>query len=280
MTSPAASTLRTLIVDDEALARRRLRQLLDGCTSPRIEVRGEAADARALGAALDALEVDLLFLDIDLPGLGGLAAAGRLTPGATPPALVFVTAHGGHALQAYELGAVDYLRKPVHSERLQRALNRADAMVRAARLYPASASHGAGAIAGPTATAPEPALRVHARNRDERLPLREVLYIKAELKYLTVVTPRHRHLMSGSLEDLETRYGDHFVRVHRNALVARWALRALVREPARSPAATSGAATGSSGWCVQLATLDEMLPISRRQLSAVRAAWSRTAEAS
>ena len=287
MRTTSAPTLRTYIVDDETRARRRLRQLLDGCASPRVEVRGEAGNARALCGVLEALEVDLLFLDVELPGLGGLAAVARLTPDTRPPALVFVTEHTGHALQAYELGAIDYLCKPVTRERLQRTLDRAEAMVRAASRLAAPAPGLAGGVAVATGersaapgTSPGPVLQVHARDRDERLPLHEVLYVRAELKYLTVRTARRQHLMSGSLDDLESRYGDHFVRIHRNALVARWALSALVREPAGPCASPTGRPATPASWRVQLMALDETLPISRRQLPAVRAALAGTPGAS
>jgi two-component system response regulator AlgR len=109
----------------------------------------------------------------------------------------------------------------------------------------------------------EESLTVQSRGRLERLPLAQVLYLKAELKYLTVVTATAAHLLEGSLSELEQRHGNRFIRIHRNALVARSALCALDRHEA---------GPDGSGWVVRLHGLDEALPVSRRQLAAVREA--------
>jgi len=251
------STLRVLVVDDEPLARLRLRSLLDGMDSPAVQVLGEAADADEALRWLQQGSVDALLLDIRMPGRSGLALAEALKALPAPPAVVFVTAHAEHALKAFDLEAVDYLTKPVRRDRLQAALQRV-----AQRLQPAAAPAAA-----------TPVLVVHDRGRVLRLPLDEVLYLKAELKYVTLRTAGHSYVLDDALADLEQRLealGAGFIRVHRNALVARHAVRALeYRSEER----------GEEGWSVRVAPLDEWLMVSRRQLPAVREALVETSTA-
>ena len=251
--------IRVLLVDDEALARLRLRALLQDCADPASEVIGEAGDADTALALLRERGADLLLLDIGLPGRDGvqLAAALRSLPHA--PSVVFVTAHAGHALHAFELDAVDYLTKPVSRERLRAALQRVAQRRRVAEAPPAA---GAGVAA---------VLVVHDRGRVLRLPLADVLYMKAELKYVTLRTAAHSYVLDDPLSDLEQRLGDGFLRVHRNALVARSAVRALQRR--RADAAGGDEGSGEH-WAVQVLPTGEWLSVSRRQLAAVREALS------
>jgi two-component system response regulator AlgR len=277
---PATTPLRLLLVDDEALARLRLRTLLQEL--PGVQVAGEAADADAALAQVHAAaraeadaqgpSLDALLLDIRMPGRDGLRLAAALKALPRPPAVIFVTAHGEHAVKAFELEALDYLTKPVRRDRLQAALDR----VRQ-RMRPVTA--------GPASAAPGPALVITDRGRVLRLPLEEVLYLRAEQKYVTLRTALHTHVLDESLTELEQRIGELaavsgpqapvFIRVHRNALVGRHAVRALAqRDPSpregEPPGAVSEAA--GEGWAVQVAPLDEWLAVSRRQVSAVRAA--------
>ncbi|WP_394790157.1 LytR/AlgR family response regulator transcription factor [Rhodoferax sp.] len=244
-------TLRVLIVDDEALARTRLRTLLGDCMTPPAVVAGEAGNAEQALALLLTLRFDLLLLDIHMPGMDGVQLAQHLQTLAQPPAVVFVTAHAGYALQAFEVAALDYLTKPVRLERLQQALQKVQRVAQ-------------------VPSAPEPdsiedALVIHDRGRTERVPLASVLYLKAELKYITVRTAARSHILDGSLSELEARYAQVFIRVHRNALVSRRALRALEKhfDPEEG-----------EGWAVRLQGLDEPLMVSRRQLAAVREAMA------
>jgi two-component system response regulator AlgR len=246
--------LKVLIVDDEGLARLRLRGLVEAIGDPRAEVVGEAGDARTAIALLETTAVDVLLLDIRMPGRSGLQLADALRRRDHPPAVVFVTAHAGHALDAFELEATDYLTKPVRRERLQAALQRV-AQRRATTL--------------PAASAPAaPVLVVSDRGRVLRVPLAELLYLKAELKYVTLRTATASHLLDDALADLEQRLGDAVVRIHRNALVARHAVRALEK---RAPTAADDSAA-ADGWAVRIAATDEWLAVSRRQLAAVREA--------
>jgi len=248
--------MKILVVDDEALARLRLRSLVEQIAAAQpqfaLETVAEAGDVPQALALLQATAIDAVLLDIRMPGEGGLQLAARLQQLRDPPLVIFVTAHAEHALQAFELDAVDYLTKPVRKERLQAALQRVHQ-----RLFPAPR-------AATQAAAPDAALVVSDRGRTLRIPLGEVLYLKAELKYVTLRTLEHSHVLDDALSDLELRLhelGGDFLRIHRNALVARRAIRALELHGHES-----------DGWAVRVAPLDEWLAVSRRQVAAVRAA--------
>ncbi len=241
-----SALLRVLLVDDEDLARMRLRSLVAQCASPQTVVVGEAGNAGEALAWLATNDCDLVLLDIRMPGRDGMQLAAEIKARAPAPAIVFVTAHADHALQAFDLEAVDYLTKPVRRERLQAALTRV-----AQR-----------AAASPEA---EPVIVVSELGRVVRVPVREVLYLKAELKYVSLRTAARTHVLDDALTDLEQRLGSRFLRVHRNALVARHAMRALERRPASDD-------EGGEGWAVRVAPVDEWLAVSRRQVAAVREA--------
>jgi two-component system, LytTR family, response regulator AlgR len=246
-------SIQVLIVDDEALARSRLRTLLAECTSPHTDVVGEAANAVQTMEQVQRSGCNLVLLDVHMPGVDGMALAARLRELATPPAVVFVTAHAEHALQAFELEAADYLAKPVRRERLQQALHKVERLL--------LARHG-GARHEPSSASTE-SLLIQERGRSERVALSDVLYLKAELKYITVRTASKEHIFHGALSDLEQRYAHLFVRIHRNALVARRAVRAV--EKHHDP-------VEGEGWTVRLDGVEERLAVSRRQLAAVREA--------
>jgi two-component system, LytTR family, response regulator AlgR len=242
-------TLQVLVVDDEALARSRLRTLLGDCSAPAAAVAGEAANAAQAMEFLQRLSFDAVLLDIHMPGADGLVLAQALRLLPQPPAVVFVTAHSGHAVAAFELEALDYVTKPVRLERLQVALQKVERAIQA--------RGGAAPAAVPEI------LLIQDRGRTERVPLIEVLYFKAELKYITVRTAGRSYILDASLSELEERHSTQFLRVHRNALVARRAVRALEKhyDPEEG-----------EGWAVRLNGIDEVLAVSRRQLSAVREA--------
>lgn len=252
--------LRVFIVDDEELARLRLRSLLADVETPRAEAVGEAATATQAMSWLAQHECDVVLLDIQMPGVDGTRLAAELREQPQAPAVVFVTAHAEHAVKAFELDAIDYLTKPVRRERLQAALAR---VVERQRLRPAAAE----------ADATDPVLVVNDRGRVTRVPVSEVLYLKAELKYVTLRTARHTYVLDDSLAELEDRLGQRMLRVHRNALVARHAVRALERRALPGEEDDDG----KEGWAVRIVEVDEWLAVSRRQVAAVREALSQGA---
>lgn len=240
-------TLRVLIVDDEPLARARLRVLLGDCRQPEALAAGEADCAAQALALAQHQRFDVALVDIHMPGADGLQLARALRDVPQPPLVVFVTAHAEHAVQAFEVEAVDYLTKPVRRERLQAALQKVERLL---HMQPTRETDAA-----------QDWLIISERGRTVRVPLAEVLYLKAELKYITVRTAEASHLLDSSLSQLEDKYPERFLRIHRNALVARNAIRALVRH--HDP-------EEGEGWAVRLAGIDELLMVSRRQTAAVR----------
>lgn len=242
--------MNLLIVDDEPLARIRMLQLLAdiGDQVPHLVV-GEAGNAAECLKALAAQPVDCVLLDIQMPGQTGLSIAQGFKEQASKfgqvPSVIFVTAYEQHAVQAFEVSAVDYLVKPVRAARLQEALKK----------VPAREEPGA-----------ESAITVSERGRIVKVPLREVLFLKAELKYVTIRTRDREFVSEQALTTLETRYSSHFVRVHRNALVARSAIAGLQR--ARQ---VSDDGDPEAHWEVLLRGSDERLEVSRRQLAQIKA---------
>jgi DNA-binding LytR/AlgR family response regulator len=176
-------------------------------------VLAEASTASAAQAWLREHGCDLVLLDVQMPGPDGLMLAEALRHHARPPLVVFVTAHARHAVEAFELDAVDYLTKPVRLERLQAALGRV-----AQRLQEREALQARTALQQDEQQAEEDVLPINDRGRVLRVPVAEVLYLKAELKYLTVRTATDRYVMDGTLNDWEQRLGARFLRIHRNAL--------------------------------------------------------------
>lgn len=242
-------TLKVLLVDDEALARARLKTLLGDCKQPVTVLQGEAANASDAMELLKRVAVDVVLLDINLPGANGITLAHLLREMPKAPAVVFVTAHAQHAVHAFELEAIDYLTKPVRLERLQAALQKVER------------AKSAKQDARPQAM--QEVVIIQERGHTERLPLSEVLYFKAELKYITVRTATRSYILDGSINELEEKYAAQFIRIHRNAIIARRAVRALVKhvDPQEG-----------EGWAVRLADVQELLFVSRRQVGAVREA--------
>ena len=265
----AVPPLRVLLVDDEELARLRLRSLVHDCIDPQATVVGEAANATQALAWLVTQRCDLVLLDVQMPGRDGTQVAAELREqaltGAIVPAVVFVTAHAQHALRAFDLEAVDYLTKPVKRDRLHAALQRV-----AQRLAQRSAQRGV-LREVPAVQEQTPVIVVSDRGRVVRVPLDEVLYLKAELKYVTLRTAQNTYVVDEPLSDLESRLGNRFLRIHRNALVARRAMRALER---RVIAGEGGGEAGDigEGWAVCMAPVNEWLAVSRRQVGVVREA--------
>ena len=241
--------LKVLLVDDEALARSRLRTLLAACAAPGAVVLAEAANGSQAMTELKQVAFDLVLLDVRMPGTDGVLLAQMIASMPQPPAVVFVTAHAEHAVQAFDVAAADYLTKPVRLERLQQALQKVERIVQSKQKQSADFL--------------VETLIIQDRGRTERVPLSEVLYLKAELKYVTVRTATRSYIFDGSLNELEEKYATQFMRIHRNALIARRAVRALEKHYDTEE---------GEGWAVRLNGIPELLAVSRRQLSAVREA--------
>ncbi|HSW17926.1 MAG TPA: LytTR family DNA-binding domain-containing protein [Ramlibacter sp.] len=244
--------MQVLLVDDEVLARSRLRTLLGDCREPAAAVAAEAANATQAMELLRRQRFDVALLDVRMPGADGLSLAQVIRSLADPPPVVFVTAHADHAVQAFELEAVDYLTKPVRLERLQQALQKVERTATMLRTRPPET--------------PQDALVIQDRGMLVRVPVSEVIYFKAELKYVTVRTAGRSYILDASLSELEQRHTQRFLRVHRNALVALRALRALEKHDDPEE---------GEGWAVRLDGVDELLAVSRRQLGAVKDALTR-----
>jgi two-component system response regulator AlgR len=244
-------TLRILLVDDEVPARRRLRDLLDDCGSALpIAVVGEAQHGREALEMLQSAPADLVLTDIHMPDMDGIELARHLLKLSHPPVVIFTTAFHEHAVQAFEVNAVDYLMKPVRVQRLLSALHKVP------RLKPVTAEKLAQLPA-----AARRFLSVTERSRVVLVPVEDIVYLKAELKYITIRTVQREYLLEESLTKLESEFGGRFVRVHRNCLVARDFIRGFERRVNDD---------GDSHWEVLLTGVDESLPVSRRKQFVVR----------
>lgn len=242
---------RVLIVDDEAPARSRMRDLLaDVNAELPVVVAGEAANGREALQIAEAGGVDVALLDVRMPGMDGIEVARHLQQLAVPPAVIFTTAYDAYAIQAFELHVVDYLLKPIKASRLQAALSRVAQV-------PALSSETLRGMQ----QAPRACLSVAERGRVHLIPVQDILFLRAELKYITVRTGAREYLIEESLTQLEQEFAERFVRVHRNCLVARTAIRGFERV---------GADAGEGPWQVVLAGLEERIPVSRRQQYIVR----------
>ena len=243
--------LRVMIVDDEAPARSRMRDLLADCAQQMpLVVTGEATSGRAALEMLAAESADVVLLDIRMPEMDGIELAQHLQKLEPPPGVIFATAYDAYAIRAFELHAIDYLLKPIRTARLKEALARA----RAAQPPPAEALRKLQRM-------PRAFLSAQERGKVHLIPLDEVIYLKAELKYVTVRTAAREYLIEESLTRLEQEYEERFVRVHRNCLVARAAVRGFER------GAVEG---GETQWLVRLTGVEEKLAVSRRQQHIVR----------
>lgn len=211
-------TLRALIVDDERLARARLVRLLRRRED--VEIVGVACDGDEAVEMLAELRPDLVFLDVQMPGLSGFDVLDALRPrpnvphlnGNRMPAVVFTTAFDQYALRAFEVHALDYLLKPFDEERLSASLDRAAAMIRGARADP-------GLRPFLEQMAPPERFVVRTPGRIVFLPLAEVDWIEAAGNYVYVHAGRERHLIRGTLKAIESRFASRFARIHRSAIV-------------------------------------------------------------
>lgn len=240
--------LRILVVDDEAPARARLRNLLADIAGERPNrVVAEAADGIDALDRLAATPIDVALVDIRMPRMDGVELAQHLARLAHPPALIFVTAYDEYAVKAFELCATDYLVKPVKAARLAEALGRAQRVAPDAPVLKELAPQG------------RRHLRCLERGRTLLVPIDEVIYFKAELKYVTARTAERDYVLEESLSQLEAEYAERFLRIHRNCIVARAAIAGCARERDLAEGETE------LRWTLLLKGVAEHLPVSRRQ---------------
>lgn len=251
-----ASPLKILLVDDEPLARERLRTLLgDISIQFATEVVGEAGNGLAALACIREQAVDVVLADIRMPGMDGIELAGHLGAFEKPPAVIFTTAYDNYAVQAFDLNALDYLLKPVRTQRLLTALQK----VRGATPADPALLAGIGReIRGCGRTH----LSSHERGRLMLVPVAEVLYFKADLKYVTARTVEREFLLDEALTHLETEFAERFIRLHRAVLVAKSALAGFEK--------AAGDDAEAYGWAL-LRGVPEKLPVSRRQWAPAKA---------
>lgn len=238
--------MRLLIADDESLARERLRALIGELGG--IEVVGEAADGREVLTQCATLQPDCVLLDIAMPAMDGLEAARHLTGFDPPPAVIFCTAYDEHALAAFDASAVDYVVKPVRRERLSAALERA-------RRFTGEQYRAVGERLG--AMPQRTHICARLRGNLKLVPVAEVAYFLAEDKYVAVRHAGGEVLVEESLKALEDEFGDRFVRIHRNCLVATDRLSGLQRTP-------------DGRMYADVRDAPEPLEVSRRNLPALR----------
>lgn len=243
--------LRVVVTDDEAPARSRMRDLLEDCAGAfPIELAGEAASGRELLALLEKVEADVVLLDIRMPEMDGLEVAQHLLKLEEPPSVIFTTAYSDYALKAFELHAVDYLVKPIRLRRLHDALTRARSITPLRldvlqQISPDARTH----------------LSIQERGKVQLIAVRDICYLRAELKYVTIRTAEKEYLLEESLSRLEQEFVGQFVRIHRSCLVAKAHIAGFEKEAGEG---------GEARWVVLMQGLDERLPVSRRQQHIVK----------
>ncbi len=243
--------LRVLIVDDEAPARNRIRDLLADCALKLpLEIAGEADNGKRALEMLSACEADVVLLDIRMPEMDGLEVAQHLQKLDQPPVVVFTTAYDVYALKAFEVHAVDYLVKPIRLGRLF------DALSRVRTITPLRLD-----VLRELKTEARTHLSINERGRIHLIPVTDIAFLKAELKYVTARTAEREYLLEESLAKLEQEFLGRFVRIHRNCLVAKDAVGGFER-------ATD--VEGEGHWVVVLKSISEKLDVSRRHQHIVR----------
>lgn len=245
--------MKIIIADDEALARSRLSQMLaeiDDC-----EVVGEAGHGREVLQLCQELSPDLVLMDIRMPDMDGIEAARHLTELDTRPAVIFTTAYDHYAIEAFDAQAIGYLLKPVRRERLMRALDHAS-------------QSGGPRIDAPAKQDAQFSVRTHICVRRTSglhlIPVTEILFLRADQKYVTVRHLNGEDLVDEPLKDLADEFSDRFIRIHRSVLIALAHVDRMVKNR-------------DGGHEVWLRHCSAPLPVSRRHVSLVRDCLQRSA---
>ncbi|GJL83856.1 MAG: DNA-binding response regulator [marine bacterium B5-7] len=242
--------MRILIVDDEKLARERLKQLVSGLL-PHPELF-EASNGREALFEVNATHPDLVLMDIRMPIMDGLESAMHLSHMDNPPSVIFTTAYDQHAVEAFEVNAVDYLLKPIRKDRLELALG---------KVSPVSIQSLRNIKSREEMASARSHISVQLRGQITIIPVQEISYFMADNKYVRVCTANERHYIEDSLVSLEQEFEGKFLRIHRNAIVSIDHIRGMEKQ-------------ASGRWHVKLRDLEETLEVSRRHTAAVRS-WIR-----
>ena len=237
--------MNVLIVDDEQLARQRLRHLITGIGEHVVVAEAETGEQALLKTQQS--HPDIVLMDIRMPGVDGLEAARYINRMDHPPAIIFTTAYSEHAMSAFESQAVDYLLKPIKQSRLEQALHSAKRLTRA-QLSELQADNQSDT---------RQKICVKTRGSLELIPLEEIIYFKADQKYVTLRTADHEFLIEESLKSLENEFAQLFIRVHRNAIVAESYINGITKNTLGHP-------------CIVFNDVDDLLEISRRHSADIR----------
>lgn len=239
--------LAVFIVDDEPPARNRLKDLLADCAEQLpLTLVGEAGNGVEALDKLSEVHADVVLVDIRMPQMDGIELAQHLNKLHKPPIIVFTTAYDSYAVNAFEQRAIDYLLKPIRLGRLFEALTRARTAV------PVRSE-----VLQELTPEPRKNLSIHERGKILLVPIEQVLFLRAELKYITVRTVENEYLIEESLIALEKEFAARFIRIHRNCLVAKNEIEGFEK--------VAETDTSEAHWAVKLKGLQELLPISRRQ---------------
>ncbi len=234
-------TFRVLLVDDEPLARARMQRLLLAYDD--FHCVADAGDGQSALSWLQQHTADVVFLDIQMPELDGLATARAIQQLPCPPVIVFCTAYDDHALAAFQTQALDYLLKPISKEALAQTIQRVRHWLQ---------PHAAVAVHGQ---------RTHITARShqglQRIAIDEIDYCEADHKYVSAYHQGQVTLLDDSLKQLEDEFGHYFLRIHRSTLVARPSIERLV-------------ALEEGGYELYLRGVDKGFPVSRRHVTEVK----------
>lgn len=240
--------LKVLVVDDEEYARARIKGLL--ASQVDYTVFAEAENGVDAVIMTERYQPDIVLMDISMPGMDGLEAARHISGMDSPPAVIFTTAYGEYALEAFSTKATGYLMKPIRQEQLLQSLEQARSLNRAQRMEALENREGRNLLSRKHICA-------RMRGNLELIPIEDVVYFQADQKYVTVRHKKGEVIIEESLKSLETDLADRFIRIHRNALVSKSAIAGL-----------SKSSVGRTQ--IVLDNVNDQLEVSRRHLAEVR----------
>lgn len=241
-------SIKILVVDDEEYARERIKGLIARYAD--YDVCAEAENGAEAVVMVERFQPDIVLMDITMPGMDGLEAARHIATMEMPPAVIFTTAYGEYALEAFSTKATGYLMKPIRQEQLLQSLEQARSLNRAQRLEMLEQRTG-----GQRSSRKHICARM--RGNLELIPIEDVVYFQADQKYVTVRHNGGEVIIEQSLKSLETDLADRFIRIHRNALVAKSRITGLTKSDVGRTQIT-------------LDKVRDQLEVSRRHLAEVR----------